>query len=452
MSNELVLSSDFDAMLARRDAQVAACRVVDKMLAEQPEGFPRLFFKDGSGWDVDKAIREAERAAWAELVAGTGLYTFMDATARREWNEHLERGALLPFTAENAKLFAVGLHEQRGAMVKRGVGDCFRRLSGHYVTNKPDRFGVRMILTYVLAVHGSGRTAWWSLNSRACDDLDDLVRVLRICRGLGEPDHRRGAWHVMHEARADAGDGAWPRVVAFEYFDVKLHKNGNGHLTFRHEADVQRLNKVLSLETDGKTLAPATREKRRAPPPTPDVGGKLAYFATPPELARELVERAGVQAGHWCLEPSAGEGAIARAIVDAQGGATWLQCIEIYPARALACEQAVAGAYVNVADFMTWRPSGGQQFDRIVMNPPFSLPGQPLADIDHVRHAWGMLAKGGRLVAVMSAGVKFRSDAKAVEFRYWLETMGGTIEDLPDGSFAASGTNVRAVVVMVDAQ
>lgn len=444
----LVLSSSFEAMKARRDAQVSACQYVDRVLREQPEGFPRLFFSDGREWDMARATRDAERAAWSELVTGTGLYTFMDATARREWAEHLDRGELPPFTEENARTFADDLHARRGAMVKRGVGDCFRRLSGHYATNKPDRFASRMILTHVLTVYGSGAPAWWTLNSRACDDLDDLVRVLRLCRGLVEPDHRRGSWYTMHEAGADSGSGGWPRVVEFDFFTIKLHKNGNGHLTFRHAEDVQRLNKILSMESDGLSLAGGERAKPRKRPPAANAAGDLSYFATSPALAAELVRRAGVTPTCQVLEPSAGTGAIAKAIVAAQGSAGRLTCVELHPGRALDCERDT-GAKVERADFLMWT-GGGQQFDCIVMNPPFSMPGCELLDIDHVMHAASMLAPGGRLVSVMSAGVTFRRNAKALEFRAWLDRNGGTIEQLPEGAFAESGTGVRTVVVTVD--
>ena len=46
------------------------------------------------------------------------------------------------------------------------------------------------------------------------------------------------------------------------------------------------------------------------------------------------------------------------------------------------------------------------RFDRVVMNPPFCRG----RDLDHVRHALRFVAPGGRLVAIMSAGVAFRED------------------------------------------
>lgn len=85
-------------------------------------------------------------------------------------------------------------------------------------------------------------------------------------------------------------------------------------------------------------------------------------------------------------------------------------------------------------------------YNRIYMNPPFE-EGQ---DIDHVQHAYKILAPGGQMVAVMSEGPFFRGDRKATEFREWLEGVGGYSEQLPEGSFKESGTgvNTRLVVIM----
>jgi 16S rRNA G1207 methylase RsmC len=82
------------------------------------------------------------------------------------------------------------------------------------------------------------------------------------------------------------------------------------------------------------------------------------------------------------------------------------------------------------------------------MNPPFSK-GQ---DIQHVTHALGFLKPGGRLVAIMGAGVTFRQDKRATEFRELVQAMGGTIARLPEGSFKSSGTMVNTVIVVIDKQ
>jgi type I restriction-modification system DNA methylase subunit len=80
------------------------------------------------------------------------------------------------------------------------------------------------------------------------------------------------------------------------------------------------------------------------------------------------------------------------------------------------------------------------------MNPPFA----DQQDIRHVEHALRFLKPGGRLVAIMSAGVSFRQDRQATTFRELVEGCDGTIEPLPEGAFEASGTGVRAVLVTID--
>lgn len=183
----------------------------------------------------------------------------------------------------------------------------------------------------------------------------------------------------------------------------------------------------------------------------------LDFFPTPRDLARELVALAGAKKGQTVLEPSAGIGNIAVAAMAAGGEVT---AVEIDPDRALVLEDALkilrSGTYgtptglpsfsVRVGNFLDMDSATSLlKFDAVVMNPPFSKR----QDLAHVRHAYRFVAPGGVLVAVMSAGVKFRQDRLATEFRALVESEGGEITDLPDESFRESGTGVRAVVVRI---
>ena len=102
------------------------------------------------------------------------------------------------------------------------------------------------------------------------------------------------------------------------------------------------------------------------------------------------------------------------------------------------------------AELVGVRHRGGDSgYDRIVMNPPFS-DGR---DIQHVRHAYSLLKPGGRLVALMSESAFTNQNKRATEFREWLESVGGTEEKLPEGSFmdpslpVNTGANARMVVI-----
>jgi predicted RNA methylase len=164
------------------------------------------------------------------------------------------------------------------------------------------------------------------------------------------------------------------------------------------------------------------------------------FFPTPLAIVRKMLDAADVCAGMDCLEPSAGKGAIAGALLSAGGN---VKCIELMPANAQHLRDL--GYDVTEVDFLSTEPKN--VYDRVIMNPPFAKQ----ADIKHVVHALSFLKPGGLLVAIMSAGVTFRSDRRAMDFRALVEERGGCIESLPDGAFKESGTMVNTVIVSIHA-
>lgn len=169
----------------------------------------------------------------------------------------------------------------------------------------------------------------------------------------------------------------------------------------------------------------------------------LGQFDTSPELAGFLIRHVGGVAGKNVFEPSAGIGNIAIAALEA-GAEVW--CSEIDPKRFAVLKSRLepmgTSWHAECRDFLEETPKPGN-FDVVLMNPPFAKQ----VDIDHVLHAMTFLAPGGRLAAIMSAGVKFRANRKTTEFRLFVNQHGGTILDLPENSFVQAGTSVQTVVV-----
>ena len=164
---------------------------------------------------------------------------------------------------------------------------------------------------------------------------------------------------------------------------------------------------------------------------------EFEFFPTPAAVVDMMHDIAGIETYMHILEPSAGRGALVNRLEDVH-----VHCIEKMPANAMHLRDE--GYQVEEADFMgvPQRPD----FDRVLMNPPFSK-GQ---DVKHVTHAIGFLKPGGRLVAIMGAGVIFRQDKRTAEFRELVNCMGGVIDPLPEGSFKSSGTMVNTVIVTID--
>ncbi len=175
---------------------------------------------------------------------------------------------------------------------------------------------------------------------------------------------------------------------------------------------------------------------------------ELQYFPTPEPVAERLVELADLQYDMKVLEPSAGQGALVAPLLREHAEVLAIE-IDSGNAKKLATLFTSQGAFFDSilqADFLHVQPESTGLFDRVVMNPPFTRQ----QDIRHVTHAFRFLKPGGRLVAVMSAAISFRTDSVTRAFRTLMEANEGTIEALPQGSFKASGTGVNTVIVTME--
>lgn len=151
------------------------------------------------------------------------------------------------------------------------------------------------------------------------------------------------------------------------------------------------------------------------------------FYPTPLRLAERLVELAGIEPHHTVLEPSAGIGGLADLLPK-----DMTRCVEVSELHAKVLE--AKGHHVTQADFLQWPGFG--LYDRIVMNPPFS-EGRWHA---HVEHAASMLARGGRLVAILPSGAKNRDGLLSGISKEWHGPF--------DGEFA--GTSVSVVMLVAN--
>ena len=167
-------------------------------------------------------------------------------------------------------------------------------------------------------------------------------------------------------------------------------------------------------------------------------------FPTPATLAARMVELADIQPGQEVLEPSAGTGVLCDAIRAAESTAKIFaveinqQLYELLAQKLTPRQDAAQGICRNVLQGNFLECEGLGTFDRIVMNPPFADG----ADIHHITHALRLLNPGDRLVALCANGPR-----QAARLRPMIEEMGGAWEELPAGTFAAVGTNVRTVLL-----
>lgn len=178
----------------------------------------------------------------------------------------------------------------------------------------------------------------------------------------------------------------------------------------------------------------------------------IDYFATPEPLGEKMVEWLHTQPGDSLLEPSAGDGAIARWMPNNTSNTV------VEPSNDL--QARLMRNVNNVKLFKSGFELMGlhNKFNGIVMNPPFGLGGKTA--IEHVAKAYKHLKDGGRLIAIIPDGPAankrfdkwFNGDPDASR---WQDrgVRDGVIMatiNLPGITFKRAGTAVRTKLVVID--
>lgn len=176
------------------------------------------------------------------------------------------------------------------------------------------------------------------------------------------------------------------------------------------------------------------------------------YFATPEPIGYKMVQWLQSKPGQSLLEPSAGDGAIARWMPDN----TYNTVVE--PSRDLTPKlmRNVAGAKVVESTFENFDLHN--KFDGIAMNPPFGHGGKTA--VEHVAKAYQHLKDGGRLIAIIPDGPACQKhfdkwfygdpEAKRKEDRGIADGVLMADIHLPSVTFDRAGTKVNTRMVVID--
>jgi hypothetical protein len=383
---------------------------------------------------------------------------------RDKYSTTYEVDPLPEFTEENVRATLTGLLNMRAQFLSERVDGIFRGLSGEHVTNAPEAFGKRMIIGYVLNEYhcvGHSRAGLindlraviakfmgrdepkWNNTSGLISELknrwDEWVTVdggalkIRLYKkGTAHMEvHPDMAWRLnqilayLHPLAIPAQFRQRPkkrqkdvplmqRPLPFSVLEVigtlKRNRYTSGRwdlgYSYASENKVARQEAVRIIESiGGAQVSSGVFEFDYDP--TQVLGDIIKtgcvpdqkahqFYPTPERLAVMAVDLADIKPEQSCLEPSAGTGAIARFLPK-----DTTTCVEVSSMHATVLR--AQGFQTEQADFLAWAALPGQRnFDRIVMNPPFS-EGRWRS---HVEAAAGLVRSGGRLVAILPASAK----------------------------------------------
>lgn len=168
---------------------------------------------------------------------------------------------------------------------------------------------------------------------------------------------------------------------------------------------------------------------------------EFQFFETPAIAADWLVSLVGgISPKDTILEPSAGRGAIIKAIHRACPDVV-VDCYELMPENRELLKN-LDGVNLCGDDFTK---ECTQSYTKIIANPPFAGN----QDIKHVRLMYDHLADGGVLASITGCHWLFAQEKVCVEFREWLDSVGGVKYEMEKASFKESGTNIDTVAIVI---
>lgn len=156
-------------------------------------------------------------------------------------------------------------------------------------------------------------------------------------------------------------------------------------------------------------------------------------FQTPKEIAERVVGISDIRPGMRVLEPSAGLGRLVIPAMNCNPDSLVAIDVNTECVRAL-FDMDLDRATILQRDFLGVSAGDIGLFDRIIMNPPFTMK----SDIEHIQHARRFLKPDGRLVAICMDSHR-REEELGPLCDHW--------EKLPSGSFKREGTNVPTVLL-----
>lgn len=404
--------------------------------------------------NVERAIASLDAGLWDQAMRLTDVMDCMPEARRTEWHEQIRQHTTPEFTPDNVLPTFEFLLTSRHRFLAEKVDGLFQNLSRTHVTNQPEGFGKRMILNSVISGFGS------FADYTKAGYIHDLRGVIARFMGRDEP-HYNDTSVAIQRAAENAGtwitlDGGALRLRVYRGVrtgHLEVHPDMawrlNAILASLHPAaipsqfreppkrkvrDFVLMQKPLPFAVIGLLRGLAGKgnqrqlgygvdadkaQRKRLAEVMQAIGGAESrggwvfdydpadvlseiivsgcipdavshqFYPTPEHIAEEAVAAAEIGPDHRVLEPSAGLGGLAAFLPSDR-----TCCVEI---SEIHCSVLRAkGFWTEQADFLKWQlPSG--QFDRVVMNPPFS-EGRWRA---HVEHAAGMVKSGGRLVAIL---------------------------------------------------
>lgn len=197
-----------------------------------------------------KAItRNLDRGIWRDLMKKSGMLSIMDAQARDQWYNSLEKEDIPVVSEANILSTFEQLHLNKIDVFERGVINVFKGLSWDYKTNSPCSFGKKIIVNNLVAHSRWGFSLNWGWRR---DQLADLERMLFLLDGKPIPDNRGDVTTLLME---HIRDNPSKDIYEDDFFSIRYFQKGTVHITFKRIDLTEKMNDIVAKHYLGMLAA-----------------------------------------------------------------------------------------------------------------------------------------------------------------------------------------------------
>jgi len=266
-NTDVICSTSIERIVTGRNAALAQI----EMLIQQLDDISTLTSNIGGGkanewgvrqyrydcWLMDKpetAIKaitqNIDRSIWKDLMNKSGMLALMDAQARDEWYNSLEKDDIPAVSEENILSTFEQLHQSKAEVFKRGIINVFKGLSWDYKSNSPCKFGKKIIVDGLVQYD---RWGFHFRHGRRREQLADLDRMLNLLDGKPVPENRNDL-SVRLDAHICKQHAS---VFEDEYVEIRYFQKGTGHIIFKRSDLIDKMNGIVARHFPA-TLPPRT--------------------------------------------------------------------------------------------------------------------------------------------------------------------------------------------------
>ncbi|MBC6501862.1 DUF4942 domain-containing protein [Citrobacter freundii] len=187
-----------------------------------------------------KAITQnIDRSIWKDLMNKSGMLALMDAQARDEWYNSLEKDDIPAVSEDNILSTFEQLHQSKAEVFERGIINVFKGLSWDYKSNSPCKFGKKIIVDGLVQYD---RWGFHFRHGRRREQLADLDRMLNLLDGKPVPENRNDL-----SVRLDAHIcKQHVSVYEDEYVEIRYFQKGTGHIIFKRSDLIDKMNGIVA--------------------------------------------------------------------------------------------------------------------------------------------------------------------------------------------------------------